>query len=204
MFTQNHSDSCLPLLTFWPSTWKIKSLMFAIWLLLDTNSANTNKWIITALISVSWHNNTFFTVWEPWQTWEKILAFSPKSDLSHLSTHTILIPCPSKPYMHGTGPSQTSSDPAFLYKQAHRVGKPLNLSSQIVCATAERWLGSPFMQDRARHSDCVRAVKTASEWGPWRCADAYGDTWVFEILTTNRAGMWLSFEWLSVSIESLR
>lgn len=66
----------------------------------------------------------------------------------------ILICCPPETftssylhhYMHSTAPSKMSVGPASLYKQAQRVGKPLNLSAQIV----DRWLGSPFWQGRAK------------------------------------------------------
>lgn len=46
--------------------------------------------------------------------------------------------------MWGIGPSQMFVGPVSLYKQALRVGKQLNLSSQIVCTTPDRWLGSPI------------------------------------------------------------
>lgn len=46
--------------------------------------------------------------------------------------------------MQSAVPSTMSRGPASLCKQAQRAGKPLNLSSPIVCSLVDGWRGAPL------------------------------------------------------------
>lgn len=52
--------------------------------------------------------------------------------------------------MQSAVPSTMSRGPASLYKQARRAGKPLNLSSPIVCTAVDRWLGALLWRGAVR------------------------------------------------------
>lgn len=68
-------------------------------------------------------------------------------------------------YMQSTVPSTMSQGPASLCKQAQRAGKPLNLSSPIVCTLVDGWRGAPLWRAAVK---ALRLCMNGEGCGPQR------------------------------------